>query len=372
MSSLERYADPSQTLIFLDWDDTLFPTTEVFKRWKLSLSGQGPADAQKSLAPSLRHRPSKSMLASIASAATAKARAILRSTMTLGTKVTPADGPEGGVGTIDLEMKGLLSTWSKSLEDYLNVACSLSDRVVIITNARGTWVEECLDTFAPELRRFFASGTAGGEGAGPGKAKIVYARDFLDDIRKKGRFVGARGAAGKAAQMTQAKFHAMKHEAKAFYRSYPGQTWKNIISIGDMPYEHEAVQELGLSRRSPPRECLRIKSLLLPDCPTITELTLRLKFSKCMLPVYVDFDGDLELNLRDATDPLEELSKALSMPHLLETEFPRHAWGRSSAPADEQITEALSAVEAALVHKNLVGDELGSTGRLSEDGSERW
>lgn len=91
-----------------------------------------------------------------------------------------------------------------------------------------------------------------------------------------------------------------------------------------------------------------------------------------MLPVYVDFDGDLELNLRDATDPLEELSKALSMPHLLETEFPRHAWGRSSAPADEQITEALSAVEAALVHKNLVGDELGSTGRISEDGSDRW
>lgn len=34
--SLANWADASQTLVFLDWDDTLFPTTELFDNWGLS------------------------------------------------------------------------------------------------------------------------------------------------------------------------------------------------------------------------------------------------------------------------------------------------------------------------------------------------
>ena len=37
-------------------------------------------------------------------------------------------------------------------------------------------------------------------------------------------------------QLTLAKYCAMKAEATAFY-SRPGQSWKNIMSFGDMPYE---------------------------------------------------------------------------------------------------------------------------------------
>merc|ERR1719335_199705 len=30
------FAEPCQTLLFFDWDDTLFPTEEIFHRWNLT------------------------------------------------------------------------------------------------------------------------------------------------------------------------------------------------------------------------------------------------------------------------------------------------------------------------------------------------
>lgn len=297
----------------------------------------------------------------VASTCLATARALLRPwKRVFQTKVTNVEpfssggsqrGKGHAMGNIpDTGQRQLLERWGSALEEYLTAAADLSDRVVIVTNARGNWVEECIRNFAPRLQGVIIPGSAGGEGVGLGKIKVVYARDFLDEMHKKGRVVGNSGSKkrDKVREMTQAKFHVMKHEAKAFYNSYPGQTWKNIVSFGDMPYEHEAVLELGMSRRSPSTECLRIKSFLLPDCCSITELTLRLKFSRVMLPVYVHFDGDLQLNLRDAADPLEELSEALRLPGLLATGFPRHAWGRSDAPKDDELTDrALEELEKA-------------------------
>ena len=35
-------AVPEQTMFFLDWDDTLFPTTELFDRWGLPSTGELP------------------------------------------------------------------------------------------------------------------------------------------------------------------------------------------------------------------------------------------------------------------------------------------------------------------------------------------
>ncbi|CAE8633057.1 unnamed protein product [Polarella glacialis] len=145
----------------------------------------------------------------------------------------------------------------------------------------------------------------------------------------------------KSREVTSAKFHAMWREAKTFYRSYPGQSWKNIISVGDMRYEHDAVQGLGMSRRTSHGDRLLIKSLLLPGSASITEITLRLRFSQCMIPAYVRFDGDLDLNLRDADDPLDRLAEALGMPDILLTGFTRHAWGKGALEDEEQTRQAL-------------------------------
>eukprot|EP00931_Biecheleriopsis_adriatica_P081381 TRINITY_DN54709_c0_g1_i1.p1 TRINITY_DN54709_c0_g1~~TRINITY_DN54709_c0_g1_i1.p1 ORF type:complete len:439 (-),score=64.83 TRINITY_DN54709_c0_g1_i1:87-1403(-) len=353
--SADRYAEPGQTLIFFDWDDTLFPTYEIFKCWKLQLNGPDEQDANFASGRTSKATSGRSRFAKCCAACTRALRCCSRKAKVKPFADAQRQGDIEGEQSSEVshkEMEDLIRAWATSLKEYLDVACSLSDRVVVVTNAKGTWVEECIETFAPQILSYVVHGTAGGQGPGRGKVKLVYAREFLEQLEQKGRFVsqpqgksGKSGRRNRTEEMTQAKFHAMRYEARAFYKSYPGQSWKNIISIGDMIYEHDAVQELGLARRETSEDTLRIKSLLIPASPSITELTLRLRFSRWMLPIYVQFDGDLQLNLADDdSDPLQVLADALGLPELLDTGFPRHAWGLS-APADEQQTaEALKQV----------------------------
>lgn len=144
----------------------------------------------------------------------------------------------------------------------------------------------------------------------------------------------------------------MKQEASSFYSRYPEQTWKNVLSLGDMKYEHDAVQAIALGRSAPSRERLRTKAILLPRGPSLSELTLRLRFSRLMLPAYVSFNGNIDLDLTAARDPLEAIGRALKMPQLGELPFPRHAWGRSPSPSGEAAAEALNDV-ALTVHETL-------------------
>jgi len=147
----------------------------------------------------------------------------------------------------------------------------------------------------------------------------------------------------------------MRNVAAQFYSRYPEQTWKNILSIGDMKYEHDAVQELALSRQSAAREFLRTKAILLPGGPSLSELTLRLRFSCLMLPAYVRFNGNIDLDLRRAPDPLEAIARALGIPELGSLEFPRHAWGRTPVPEQQTADAALDEV-AVTVHDSLFFD----------------
>ncbi|CAE8580986.1 unnamed protein product [Polarella glacialis] len=247
----------------------------------------------------------------------------------------------------------LLKDWQSALFQYLTTATALSSQVVIVTNSRRPWVNACVNTFAPACKKFFATGA-------PGSIKVVYAKDMAGHKQGKGN-VASKGWDVKlpvpasqrefADDLTAAKFHAMQREAKAFYSSYEFQSWKNIISVGDMLYEHNAVFELARLRRVErgSREQLRVKSLLLPDAPRISELTLHMCFSKLMLPVYVRFDGDLDLNLQDSADPLLLISQALNLPEVMETHFPRHAWGIGKAPAcQKELGNALLHLEAVV------------------------
>jgi len=48
--------------------------------------------------------------------------------------------------------------------------------------------------------------------------------------------------------LTAAKSHAMRREAQQFYKQYPSQSWKNILSIGDSEAERLAQAERETSR----------------------------------------------------------------------------------------------------------------------------
>ena len=74
----------------------------------------------------------------------------------------------------------------------------------------------------------------------------------------------------------------MKEETASFYSAYSGQTWKNVLSIGDMEYERDAVNELTFRRKKPFKksEHIRTKTIVLPTGPSISEITNRLKISR--------------------------------------------------------------------------------------------
>ena len=123
--------------------------------------------------------------------------------------------------------------------------------------------------------------------------------------------------------LTQAKMLAMKREAVHFYSQYPGQTWKNIISLGDMVYEHEAVKKLQETRVPlEARERLRTKSFVLFPEPSLPALTLQLRIWSLLLPLCARFDGDVDLDLARSPVPFEDLAAAFNLPQLSRLQLP--------------------------------------------------
>mmetsp|Transcript_139156 Transcript_139156/g.259492 ORF Transcript_139156/g.259492 Transcript_139156/m.259492 type:complete len:332 (+) Transcript_139156:64-1059(+) len=257
-----QWAEASQTLIFLDWDDTLFPTTELFDRWCL-----------------------------------------------------PQRPEEWNNLTFSQEQERILDGWRDALVTYLRNACTVSKRVVIVTNAKPGWVESCINTFVPSLKPFFS------QDGGP---RIVYAVQALQLYDKRSaahnRGTPALWSAALSMeelhdQLIRGKFVAMQQEAKGFYSQYPDQTWKNIISVGDATYEYAAARDLTFRRSGPNRENLRTKCIVTPEAPALRDMTYTLSMTALLWPVFVAYDGDMDVNMNDMDDFRSSVN-ALGMPEL--------------------------------------------------------
>mmetsp|Transcript_40044 Transcript_40044/g.127423 ORF Transcript_40044/g.127423 Transcript_40044/m.127423 type:complete len:327 (-) Transcript_40044:164-1144(-) len=274
------FAEAEQTLIFFDWDDTLFPTTAIFEEWGV--------DAKMENVTGL---------------------------------------PEG--------LEEELRAWRAAVQRLLTSACSCSARCVIMTNSKRPWVHDCVRRFAPDLLPLL-------EGhLGP---SVVYAREALVTGRREGlRPVRNEFFTSEDMEqmLTKAKQLSMAQVAEDFYSRYPGQTWKNILSVGDMLYEHSAVQEVTFSRRSPPREHVRTKAITVPTQPSLGVLTCRLQLCDRLLPAFVSKDGDLSLDLEVCPEPMDALAEALEMPQLADLAALRYAWGRAPWPGREEVARAL-------------------------------
>mmetsp|Transcript_97787 Transcript_97787/g.276773 ORF Transcript_97787/g.276773 Transcript_97787/m.276773 type:complete len:384 (+) Transcript_97787:85-1236(+) len=276
-----RHCDPSQTVIFFDWDDTLFPTSELHG-WTQSPSSTEEAE---------------------------------------------------------------LKDYGSAVHEYLSLACTLSEGVVIVTNSVRPWVETCIDKFVPGLQKFLDQG----------ELRVVYAREVgriwcrernLNPVIHR----APRADNEVSQEFTAMKRKAMEREVKAFYRQR-GQPWTNILSFGDAPFERDALQDLAFRRVSPPGERLRVKTVLLNTAPSITSMTLRLRLETQLLPAYVQFDGSIDLDLQETGKPMGSIAQALRMPQLMSVDFPLHAWGLGAAPggaAGECFGRALCMVEEAV------------------------
>eukprot|EP00930_Biecheleria_cincta_P044752 TRINITY_DN30819_c0_g2_i1.p1 TRINITY_DN30819_c0_g2~~TRINITY_DN30819_c0_g2_i1.p1 ORF type:complete len:390 (+),score=58.48 TRINITY_DN30819_c0_g2_i1:38-1207(+) len=290
--STER-TSPSQTLIFFDWDDTLFPTTELFQRWQVPKS------------PSAKDVPD-----------------------------------------ISSRQETALQKWRDALHAYLQQACSLSDHVTIVTASKPGWVQYCIDKFVPQIKPLFEA---------EGGPVIIYASEAVDkDTFSELQSTNSRPLRYRKAlvtaeefdsEQTMQKLSAMIAALAEVHFKCPGHYWQNLLSIGDMPYERDALQELAFRHCG---ECSWSKTLLVPSEPALSEITLRLQFSRLMLPKYVHFDGNFEIDLQAAEDPIFTIAKTLKMPKLAEIKFSRHAWGRSVTPDEKESISALKELQCTL------------------------
>ncbi len=212
--------DASTTLVFVDWDDTLFPSTEIFDRWGFQLRSE--------------------------------------------------------TDHINAEQQRLLSLWRKSLQRFVMAMVEFSQHCAIVTNAEPMWVENCLHRFAPEVLQLIE------EPGGPTilhakdvlrslrSKKIIWQHDEIAlparhlDVYREDDFQHF-----KHVEMSAAKYQAMRLE---FHRVFGENSERcNLINFGDMEYEHEAVLELGM-RLCELRAEPHVKSFLLPEVLTLVDI----------------------------------------------------------------------------------------------------
>eukprot|EP00439_Symbiodinium_sp_Y106_P064988 s2917_g10.t1 len=168
--------DTSSTLIYLDWDDTLFPSTEIFDRW--GLPHQWDCEG------------------------------------------------------LTAKQEQLLYAWGESLQRFLKACMEYSGSCVIVTNAQSRWVENCLRRFAPELVSLFAS--PGGPTVLYAKEVLRGLRlrkrvRHQDDSVIPAKHVDAYWddedtQRFKFVEMSAAKFHAMKQEFLDFFSGREGHS----------------------------------------------------------------------------------------------------------------------------------------------------
>jgi hypothetical protein len=278
-NSQTTFAEKDQTVVILDWDDTLFPSTFVRSDMKLNLSV--PLRDQK------------------------------------------LPGP------VKKQVHDSLMQCASNAEKLLRL-CASYGKVVLVTLARAPWVTESCKHFYPGI----------GELLKQLEVNIVYAQEGVAVDQSQ-----VRGMSVQQAELFWGgiKGQAIAQEVRKFYSRYEGQSWKNIISIGDSNFEKlgtmgavvDYMRETGIevpkdlateaSNSTPARANpkpfrpsqaatvvvkghtfhVRTKVAKMLDEPTVEELTVELELMRQWIPLMVKHDGGFGLDL-DGLHGLEE------------------------------------------------------------------
>lgn len=247
---------PEQTIILLDWDDTLCPSTWIRSN-RGALSFFKPAPQLDKYQVPLRKLEQN-------------CEALIRAAMQLGT-------------------------------------------VIIVTNAMEPWVETSSRHFLPgllslvhELPVIYARSVYETQACDPVRAEARRAMPGLYDANGTNRL--QRFDEADPQKWKELVFH---QEIGGFYSRYAKQSWKNILSIGDSIFERDAVRNVIQTRPTPGRKC-RCKTLKLFDNPGIEELIEQVKLVHEGLYAMVQHDGELDIEIDEA-----DLRTGISIPEKL-------------------------------------------------------
>lgn len=262
------FSKQEQTVIVFDWDDTLFPTTYVNDDLRL--------DWQRSL----RNQPN----------------------------LQPED--------VESVMKKL-SLCEEGAAEALRRARELA-HVVVVTLASTGWVHLACKHFYPAIGKLLSAM----------EIPIVYAQEKAGVTDTQYDKLQFQSSAEVERFWGLVKGHAISEEVERFYSRYEGQSWKNVLSIGDSSFERygllAATSAYMQGRRlggvtdapvwSPTQEgCwqkvqdghvkkLRAKCCKLVDQPDVSELTVELEMVTRWLEGMVQLDAGFDLDLESVED----------------------------------------------------------------------
>jgi len=242
-----------QTVLVLDWDDTLFPTTWLcgkpwFRAW---IANKGHPD-----------------------------------------EMEQAD-------------KTLLTELDKAVQSFI-VTASCLGHICCVTLARRPWQARTMETFYPRLTETW-------QRLG---LKVRYAKEercvepsSLNMMRGLNSY-----SETSMEQMLQQERKYVKQKMKAMQRFlkefYMEGSWKNVVSIGDGLAERQALKELGLkhmnpvSRKSGVQKEFRIKTIQMVSNPSCEQLVEQMQVLTSWLPSLVCLDRDFDVDFNSSEEDL--------------------------------------------------------------------
>jgi len=256
-NSQPLFADKRQTIIVLDWDDTLFPSS--FIRQELGLTPKLPLNKQR---------------------ISAKVRNYA---------------------------EACLKESAIRIQAFLKVA-NRYGKLVIVTLARRPWVQDACAYFYPGVWQLLVSL----------QVQIVYAQEGAKAITNKRPQDMTEQES--AAYYSYMKGNAISQALKEFYSLYEGQSWKNVISIGDSNFERHGTQQATrrylveqggdasslLASKSQEVDGhvykVRTKTLKMLDMPAVDELLIQVQMVQKWLPLLAVLDDSFDGDLNDIHD----------------------------------------------------------------------
>mmetsp|Transcript_14360 Transcript_14360/g.41266 ORF Transcript_14360/g.41266 Transcript_14360/m.41266 type:complete len:348 (+) Transcript_14360:166-1209(+) len=159
-------------------------------------------------------------------------------------------------------------------------------KVILVTNAKAPWVDISCRSFLPQLEAILK------------EIPTIYA---LELVKAKGLddFDPESGCL-----LTETKARAMKEAVSQFYSRYPGQSWKNIVSIGDAYFEHDAIRQVVASNLQEKR--CRTKTIKLLEGPTVAGMVVQLSIINSWLPKIVTADSDIDIDMSAEEDQVNK------------------------------------------------------------------
>jgi hypothetical protein len=182
---------------------------------------------------------------------------------------------------LSVNRQASLSKLQNYLGGFLRSALKVA-KVAIVTNASEPWVtfsvEKLLPSLLPEVQNI----------------PVIYARSFANGDPD---FAGLQGA-NQAKEAMQIDVKAPQRWKEHAFRKVIGDSWQNIISVGDQSFEREAARQV-VADSGRMAHC-RLKTTKFIENPDIDELCAELRMLHDALESIILYEGNLDVEIDQA------------------------------------------------------------------------